>query len=210
MSAYSDYVEDSDAPAASQPAGMSYVGCATEMSGVAGRPPAGLAQFDGERHASAHLRSRATSRQHPHTYHLARSPSAADPYLADDAYGGDGGSGAYGQAPQARGVPYMDPLEEAMPLCDCGQRCTRLTSNTARNPGRIFYRCGKGGRDVPGACRYFKWADELKEEGAAGGQPQASAPFASQVRRPRVRGPRRACLRACPTRGRLGSTSRPA
>ncbi|KAI0498715.1 hypothetical protein KFK09_019605 [Dendrobium nobile] len=43
--------------------------------------------------------------------------------------------------------------------CPCGSgTCLILTSNTAKNPGRMFYRCPlKAGR---GSCGFFKWCNE--------------------------------------------------
>ncbi|KAF2603652.1 hypothetical protein F2Q70_00027453 [Brassica cretica] len=44
--------------------------------------------------------------------------------------------------------------------CDCGADTVVLTSNTARNPGRRFYRCG----EISGENNVFKWLDEAHDE----------------------------------------------
>ncbi|RID76582.1 hypothetical protein BRARA_B03547 [Brassica rapa] len=44
--------------------------------------------------------------------------------------------------------------------CDCGAATIVLTSSTARNPGRRFYRCGA----ISGQNHVFKWVDEAHEE----------------------------------------------
>ena len=44
--------------------------------------------------------------------------------------------------------------------CDCGAATVVLTSNTARNPGRRFYRCGA----ISGENHVFKWLDEAHDE----------------------------------------------
>ncbi|KAG2285637.1 hypothetical protein Bca52824_045241 [Brassica carinata] len=44
--------------------------------------------------------------------------------------------------------------------CDCGAATVVLTSNTARNPGRRFYRCGA----ILGENHVFKWLDEAHDE----------------------------------------------
>ena len=49
--------------------------------------------------------------------------------------------------------------ESPKQLCPCGQGpCKMLTSNTARNPHRKFYRCPKSENE--GGCRFFQWADQ--------------------------------------------------
>ena len=44
--------------------------------------------------------------------------------------------------------------------CDCGAATVVLTSNTTRNPGRRFYRCGV----ISGENHVFKWLDEAHDE----------------------------------------------
>ncbi|WZZ49028.1 hypothetical protein YC2023_049135 [Brassica napus] len=44
--------------------------------------------------------------------------------------------------------------------CDCRAATVVLTSNTARNPGRRFYRCGA----ISGENHVFKWLDEAHDE----------------------------------------------
>ncbi|KAJ1418595.1 Zinc finger, GRF-type [Sesbania bispinosa] len=42
--------------------------------------------------------------------------------------------------------------------CKCGYELLLLTSNTSKNPGRVFWRCRNWGRN--NSCNYFRWADE--------------------------------------------------
>ncbi|KAF2584362.1 hypothetical protein F2Q70_00034712 [Brassica cretica] len=44
--------------------------------------------------------------------------------------------------------------------CECGAATIMLKSNTARNPGRMFYRCGA----ISGHNHVFKWLDEAHDE----------------------------------------------
>ncbi|KAF2558139.1 hypothetical protein F2Q68_00017226 [Brassica cretica] len=44
--------------------------------------------------------------------------------------------------------------------CDCGAATVVLKSNTARNLGRRFYRCGA----ISGENHVFKWLDEAHDE----------------------------------------------
>jgi DNA topoisomerase-3 len=55
------------------------------------------------------------------------------------------------------------------PNCDCGGPASTRTSNSARNPGRQFFSCGKPMGD-DGRCNFFKWVDALA---AGGGGSQA-------------------------------------
>ena len=44
--------------------------------------------------------------------------------------------------------------------CECGAATIMLKSNTTRNPGRMFYRCGA----ISGHNHVFKWLDEAHDE----------------------------------------------
>ena len=46
--------------------------------------------------------------------------------------------------------------------CACGLPATELTSHSAKNPNRVFYKCGNQGQ-----CRFFQWQDELPFQPAA-------------------------------------------
>ena len=52
-------------------------------------------------------------------------------------------------------------------------------AQTARNPGRQFYKCPKG-RD--GGCGFFKWADQYQPGAAAASAPSAGAGLAGETR----------------------------
>ncbi len=67
-------------------------------------------------------------------------------------YGGGGSNTGHGAAASNA---------ENIPLCDCNQPCKELTSGSAANPNRVFFKCGKN-RDDPTGCKFFKWADELR------------------------------------------------
>lgn len=54
----------------------------------------------------------------------------------------------------------MDPGNGIPRRCDCGAATVVLRSNTARNPGRFFYRCGA----ISGQNHVFKWLDEAHDE----------------------------------------------
>ncbi|KAL0025213.1 hypothetical protein WJX77_007617 [Trebouxia sp. C0004] len=43
--------------------------------------------------------------------------------------------------------------------CHCGQDAVEITSHSAANPDRVFYKCPK--TQAEGRCRFFKWQDEL-------------------------------------------------
>ncbi|KAJ1422248.1 Zinc finger, GRF-type [Sesbania bispinosa] len=51
--------------------------------------------------------------------------------------------------------------------CNCGDELLLLTSKTASNPGRVFWRCPNWERNS--SCNFFRWADEevLQEEGTS-------------------------------------------
>ena len=70
-----------------------------------------------------------------------------------------GGGGAGGGAGPAQGG--------SEPQCGCGVPARELTSRSAANPGRVFYKCATQ------ACKYFQWADEL---GVDSGARPAAAP----------------------------------
>ncbi|KAL0027375.1 hypothetical protein WJX79_006251 [Trebouxia sp. C0005] len=65
------------------------------------------------------------------------------------------------------GTGYEGTAEEDKPLgggsqalqCLCGQDAVEITSHSAANPGRVFYKCPK--TQAEGRCRFFKWQDEL-------------------------------------------------
>ena len=44
--------------------------------------------------------------------------------------------------------------------CECGAATIMLKSNTTRNLGRMFYRCGA----ISGHNDVFKWLDETHDE----------------------------------------------
>ncbi|KAJ1376263.1 Zinc finger, GRF-type [Sesbania bispinosa] len=48
-----------------------------------------------------------------------------------------------------------------MVCCWCGEKAICLTSRTRRNPGRRFFTCALGKREL--RCGVFKWVDEVKE-----------------------------------------------
>lgn len=64
----------------------------------------------------------------------------------------------------AAGAPPDAPPET--PLCACGAPSRLLTSRSAANNGRQFYRCAKPQED-PGQCKFFQWADEAPTAGGA-------------------------------------------
>ncbi|KAJ1388128.1 Zinc finger, GRF-type [Sesbania bispinosa] len=45
--------------------------------------------------------------------------------------------------------------------CWCGEKAICLTSRTQRNPGRRFFTCALGKRELQ--CGFFKWVDEVKD-----------------------------------------------
>ncbi|KAJ1412171.1 Zinc finger, GRF-type [Sesbania bispinosa] len=47
--------------------------------------------------------------------------------------------------------------------CSCGEKLLLLTSKSAKNPGRLFWRCALW--DTQMSCNFFRWADheELSE-----------------------------------------------
>ena len=60
-----------------------------------------------------------------------------------------------------------------------GPRAGAAAAQTARNPGRQFYKCPKG-RD--GGCGFFKWADQYQPGAAAASAPSAGAGLAGETR----------------------------
>eukprot|EP00775_Hariotina_reticulata_P014221 gene14221-14365_t len=60
------------------------------------------------------------------------------------------GSGPHGAAGAAVGG-------DAVVLCVCGQPALQRTSNTSKNPGRVFYKCPKPQGEQ---CDFFQWADD--------------------------------------------------
>jgi hypothetical protein len=54
------------------------------------------------------------------------------------------------------------------PSCDCGGPTVLRTSQSARNPGRQFYACGKAMTDES-RCKFFQWVDGGAAGGAGGG-----------------------------------------
>ncbi|DBB09155.1 TPA: hypothetical protein ACH3X3_007760 [Trebouxia sp. C0006] len=67
----------------------------------------------------------------------------------------DGGTGyegtAEGDKPPGGGSQALQ--------CHCGQDAVEITSHSAANPDRVFYKCPK--TQAEGRCRFFKWQDEL-------------------------------------------------
>jgi hypothetical protein len=63
-------------------------------------------------------------------------------------------SGVRGNSTSGNNSGSMDISSSVdVPSCDCGTECTRLTSNSQKNPGRAFYKCAGG------KCEAFFWAD---------------------------------------------------
>mmetsp|Transcript_35082 Transcript_35082/g.110876 ORF Transcript_35082/g.110876 Transcript_35082/m.110876 type:complete len:161 (-) Transcript_35082:712-1194(-) len=52
---------------------------------------------------------------------------------------------------------------DAMPCASCAKPCFTRTSNSARNPGRLYFKCWEPG------CNFFQWADEESGGGGGGG-----------------------------------------
>ncbi|KAJ1421162.1 Zinc finger, GRF-type [Sesbania bispinosa] len=42
-------------------------------------------------------------------------------------------------------------------LCSCGEEVTLLKSKSAKNPGRMFWRCPNWNKQM--TCNFFRWAD---------------------------------------------------
>ncbi|KAF6253112.1 hypothetical protein COO60DRAFT_1628329 [Scenedesmus sp. NREL 46B-D3] len=91
--------------------------------------------------------------------------------------------GQHGDSSQQQGPGEGGPPP---PNCECGGAASMRTSNSARNPGRQFFSCGKPMGDES-RCNFFKWVDALAAGGggsqagggaAAGwaGRPAASQP----------------------------------
>ncbi|KAJ1413284.1 Zinc finger, GRF-type [Sesbania bispinosa] len=45
-------------------------------------------------------------------------------------------------------------------FCHCGDEVLLLTSNTASNPGQVFWRCQNWGEGTNRTCNFFMWVDE--------------------------------------------------
>ncbi|XP_028555390.1 DNA-binding protein HEXBP isoform X2 [Dendrobium catenatum] len=59
--------------------------------------------------------------------------------------------------------------------CPCGSgTCLILTSNTAKNPGRMFYRCPLKAEN--GGCNFFEWCDTPSSAITLDGQSSAQVP----------------------------------
>ncbi|XP_020585338.1 DNA-binding protein HEXBP-like isoform X4 [Phalaenopsis equestris] len=71
-------------------------------------------------------------------------------------------------------VDRADKFVAAKP-CPCGSgTCLVLTSNTAKNPGRMFYRCPL--KEENGGCNFFEWCDGPCSKIAFDGQSNAQVP----------------------------------
>ncbi|GHJ84255.1 hypothetical protein NliqN6_0657 [Naganishia liquefaciens] len=55
-------------------------------------------------------------------------------------------------------APSVRPREK--PRCKCGHAAKRLTSQSEKNPGRVFYQCYRGRDDVTN-CKFFLWEDMI-------------------------------------------------
>ncbi|KAJ8608919.1 hypothetical protein CTAYLR_005281 [Chrysophaeum taylorii] len=63
----------------------------------------------------------------------------------------DGGSSSsFANGPRSAAVETSAPPTGGR-VCNCGVECARLTSNTAANPGRVFFKCPD--------CNFFEWED---------------------------------------------------
>ncbi|KAJ1418301.1 Zinc finger, GRF-type [Sesbania bispinosa] len=58
-------------------------------------------------------------------------------------------------------VTGLQDRASKMVCCWCGEKEICLTSRTQRNPGRRFFTCTLGKREMH--CGFFKWVDEVKE-----------------------------------------------
>ncbi|KAK8968239.1 hypothetical protein KSP40_PGU017443 [Platanthera guangdongensis] len=75
---------------------------------------------------------------------------------------------------QAGSADHTDGLAPSMPcLCGAGT-CLVLTSNTAKNPGRLFYRCPLKAEN--GGCNYFEWCDSPSSGITVYGQSNSEVP----------------------------------
>jgi hypothetical protein len=78
---------------------------------------------------------------------------------------GNGQYNDYNQQHQQQGAGDAGPPP---PNCDCGGPASIRTSNSARNPGRQFFSCGKPMGDES-RCNFFKWVDAVAAGGGGGG-----------------------------------------
>ncbi|OQR93067.1 DNA topoisomerase [Achlya hypogyna] len=72
-------------------------------------------------------------------------------------YGSSGGPGSNGGGSYARAAANRSTAGGAQRVCQCGEIATELTSKSAANPGRRFYKCPKP--DKAEQCKYFEWGD---------------------------------------------------
>eukprot|EP00879_Flechtneria_rotunda_P023471 GHRR01024827.1.p1 GENE.GHRR01024827.1~~GHRR01024827.1.p1 ORF type:complete len:112 (+),score=35.99 GHRR01024827.1:329-664(+) len=79
-----------------------------------------------------------------------------------------------------------------------------MTSNSAANPGRAFYKCSHPPEDGGDSCLKFAWADEYNQAGPAGGGTGNSRQRGNSSS---SRGGGRAATRSKRGRGRGGSNA---
>ncbi|KAH7675336.1 DNA topoisomerase protein [Dioscorea alata] len=79
-------------------------------------------------------------------------------HWARDCGAAAGGAGGGGDLMRGSVDSGRSSAEVADKACPCGSgNCSVLVSNTAKNPGRKFYRCPV--REENGGCNFFEWCD---------------------------------------------------
>lgn len=83
----------------------------------------------------------------------------------EGSWGGGGGShiplsaGLDDPTTAAKISPSDENQSSLSVMCLCGEPAASRTSQTARNPGRVFYRCARPSAAAP--CEFFQWADAV-------------------------------------------------